>query len=630
MQANTSRLTPDKISPMTTLEMASISLKKPSTRSPSARAKRQHEAEESESQSQPQPQPESEPAQATPPEPTPTIVAPVPQRPKRPSKPKKLSPAEVIAKVAAESSQTLQPTSLRQAGPINLAQLSPRRGSPSEEDRPEDEPASSAALEKFAADSAAITATAASTTGAVAESFAEPSAETASSEVAVSPAKSPREPVVVEVSVTPTVIELTGASEPSEPGVQSTSPLLPESSSVAATKSELLVDTALKSPRSASLRTDAKPRVIDVSNIESRSSQAAKRNNKQQPQLGAAVALFDTQAVIETGLALPVAEPSMAELLSVKDNKLPPMLPTKQLPSVPSPQPAPQPAPAAAPVEPAPVTPFSLQNSLQSSWAFILGLHQSAFAAISVGQVWITIFFIYWFPYIIQLMSLTTSLSPSVLWYTFLGWFFMNGTPMSLRLLLPLLFVFEAGTQSSIPFLCARTVSHGGDSRPNLLYTTVCNPRFILAWNGGERLVLAFVLLAMRSNGFFRRNLLYLGGLILCSVAFGSNALVQWVILVLALNSLGKDYSPATTATAPAAAPVATAKSTAQPPQQRDDEADGMTASYFWSGTEFEFPLLLPSFEANLLPPPGQVGLFSKKRAPSKSTARRRGPPSRW
>jgi hypothetical protein len=75
----------------------------------------------------------------------------------------------------------------------------------------------------------------------------------------------------------------------------------------------------------------------------------------------------------------------------------------------------------------------------------MFGVHQSAFAAVVASQVWVTVLFIYWFPYIIQLMSMTTSLSPSVLWYTFLGWFFMSGTPMSLRLLLPLLFVFEAG-----------------------------------------------------------------------------------------------------------------------------------------------------------------------------------------
>jgi hypothetical protein len=137
----------------------------------------------------------------------------------------------------------------------------------------------------------------------------------------------------------------------------------------------------------------------------------------------------------------------------------------------------------------------------------------------------------------------------------------------------------------------------------------VCNPRYIVTWNGGERLVLAFVLLAMRSNGFFRRNILCLGSLIVCSVVLGSHLLMQWVILIFALNSLSR----VETATA----------AQHKPDAKRSDSGEPATASYSCAGNEFVFPLLLPVFEATIFAPAafGQAAASSSSCSSSSTTA---------
>src|SRR3990167_3912619 len=72
----------------------------------------------------------------------------------------------------------------------------------------------------------------------------------------------------------------------------------------------------------------------------------------------------------------------------------------------------------------------------------------------------------------------------------------------------------------------------------------VCNPNFIFHWNGAERLVLAFVLLTMKSNNFFNWSYFYsLAILVITSIIFGTNILVQWAILVLALSSLSSSFT---------------------------------------------------------------------------------------
>jgi hypothetical protein len=112
-------------------------------------------------------------------------------------------------------------------------------------------------------------------------------------------------------------------------------------------------------------------------------------------------------------------------------------------------------------------------------------------------------------------------------------------------------------------------------------------------WNGGERLVLAFVLLSMKSNSFFHwSGFLSLALLIATSVVLGTSILVQWAILVMALSSLSSSFT---------LNPLVGTR--AKPPN---------SPSY---SKLSEDPICNPTYEANLLPPATTVGFYSSGNA---------------
>mmetsp|Transcript_125096 Transcript_125096/g.186872 ORF Transcript_125096/g.186872 Transcript_125096/m.186872 type:complete len:388 (-) Transcript_125096:49-1212(-) len=197
-------------------------------------------------------------------------------------------------------------------------------------------------------------------------------------------------------------------------------------------------------------------------------------------------------------------------------------------------------------------------------------LHHSALSMLSKNSVAFTVFYIYAFPFIVSSLTDDASSAASIIWYAFLVWFFVNrgqspsdgNVPsLNIRLLLPLLFVFEG----------------------------VCNPKFIVLWNGGERLVLAFVLLSMKSNNFLDWScFVSLALLIITSVSLGANILVQWAILVMALSSLSPSFS--------------------LNPLMKYDIVENVQGSCEDSGDHYN-----PSFEANLLPPATVVGFYSRE-----------------
>jgi hypothetical protein len=128
------------------------------------------------------------------------------------------------------------------------------------------------------------------------------------------------------------------------------------------------------------------------------------------------------------------------------------------------------------------------------------------------------------------------------------------------------------------------------------IYVLVCNPKFIVLWNGGERLVLAFVLLSMKSNSFFHWScFLSLAILIATSVVLGTSILVQWAILVMALSSLSSAFT-----LNPLAGTGRTPVIKQSPP------------TYSKLNEE---PMCTPTYEANLLPPATTVGFYSPTRS---------------
>jgi len=67
----------------------------------------------------------------------------------------------------------------------------------------------------------------------------------------------------------------------------------------------------------------------------------------------------------------------------------------------------------------------------------------------------------------------------------------------------------------------------------------VLNPRFIIAWNGGERLVFAYVLISIKTHSFFSRScFVSLSICILPSLFMGHSILVHWFIFVIVLKSI--------------------------------------------------------------------------------------------
>lgn len=81
-------------------------------------------------------------------------------------------------------------------------------------------------------------------------------------------------------------------------------------------------------------------------------------------------------------------------------------------------------------------------------------IHQSALNVLKKNHVAFTVTYIYAFPFIVSFLTDDSTSAPSIIWYSFLVWFFVNrGQPQScssptslnIRLLLPLLFVFEGG-----------------------------------------------------------------------------------------------------------------------------------------------------------------------------------------
>ena len=224
---------------------------------------------------------------------------------------------------------------------------------------------------------------------------------------------------------------------------------------------------------------------------------------------------------------------------------------------------------------------------------FLFKLHHSALSMLTKNNVAFTVSYIYAFPFIVSSLTDDTTSAPSIIWYTFLIWFFANhrgqnssGTPPSLniRLLLPLLFVFEGGKL---------VIMHQVSYLPIL----VCNPKFIVLWNGGERLVLAFVLLSMKSNNFLDWSCFAsLALLIVTSVVLGANILVQWAILVMALSSLSPSFS-------------------LDPLMQNNSEVESTSCKTDCSTEEDHYN---PSFEATLLPPATTVGFYTQEESTTK------------
>lgn len=87
---------------------------------------------------------------------------------------------------------------------------------------------------------------------------------------------------------------------------------------------------------------------------------------------------------------------------------------------------------------------------------FVVRLHHTALNALVLRyHVAFTILYIYAFPFIVSPLNAATNSAPSIIFYAFLIWFFLNkgmvpvgsGSPpaVNFRLLFPLFFVFEAG-----------------------------------------------------------------------------------------------------------------------------------------------------------------------------------------
>src|SRR3990167_1952440 len=120
------------------------------------------------------------------------------------------------------------------------------------------------------------------------------------------------------------------------------------------------------------------------------------------------------------------------------------------------------------------------------------------------------------------------------------------------------------------------------------LFYSVCSPEFIVTWNGGERLVFAFVLLSMKSNHVFDWSVFSsLSFLITVSVFLGGNLLIQWAVLIIALSSLSSSFI-------------------LDPPSSHSSSMSEATMDEEGDASPYN-----PSYEANLLPPATTVGFYS-------------------
>lgn len=269
-----------------------------------------------------------------------------------------------------------------------------------------------------------------------------------------------------------------------------------------------------------------------------------------------------------------------------------------------------------------------------------LHMHRAAWQVLGRRHVAFTIAYIYAFPFLVTALTDETTSAASIIWYSFLVWFFVHkGT------LLP------PAAPSSSASSSSSSVSDGGEGGPTLnvrlllpllfVFEAVCNPRFIVLWNGGERLVLAFVLLSMKANHFFHWSCFaWLGVLIVASVVVGSHLLVQWAILVMALSSLSPSFSwmehplllveggrkehgasfsaHAALSSSPSSSLYEGAWEEEEDEEEEDDEEDTLSSLNSYN----------PSFEVNLLPSASTSVHFYHKTASSttssSSSSRRR------
>jgi len=163
---------------------------------------------------------------------------------------------------------------------------------------------------------------------------------------------------------------------------------------------------------------------------------------------------------------------------------------------------------------------------LESSVCLVGRLHKHALLALLMSyNVLASVLYIYAFPYIAAPFLPVTEWAPAILWYLFLGWFLFaksSATPytptsLGLRVLLPILFLIEG----------------------------VRNPTFVTYWSGGERLVLAFVLLSLKGEHFFKKRVLISLAVFVVvnsvlvdqSVPSLSSFLAQWMILIVSLSN---------------------------------------------------------------------------------------------
>lgn len=97
-----------------------------------------------------------------------------------------------------------------------------------------------------------------------------------------------------------------------------------------------------------------------------------------------------------------------------------------------------------------------LISFFESSISLMVRMHKHAYLALLDYNISLSVAYIYAFPYVVSPLLEVTEWLPAILWYIFLGWFLFSKTAstlsngasslLSLRVLLPLLFVLEGGT----------------------------------------------------------------------------------------------------------------------------------------------------------------------------------------